>query len=172
MTILLEGMSLVFENHVLNERYPGGIKGFRLIWDNGSFCTDGTISRLSFFESDDGVCTLMSLPSFGLEVSSTVATDVAVFMHGCRPWAPCLWLEASGVGDDHPCCWHFAEKREDRMNVPPYFQPAVGLSAHGHLDENEMRKTIRRDGIVKGVSLFRDLGTDKVFGGPGQLTRH
>jgi hypothetical protein len=172
MTILLEGMSLVFENHVLNERYPGGIKGFRLIWDNGSFCTDGTISRLSFFESDDGFCTLMSLPSFGLEVSSTVATDVAVFMHGCRPWAPCLWLEASGIGDGHPCCWHFAEKREDRMNVPPYFQPAVGLSAHGHLDENEMRKTIRRDGIVKGVSLFRDLGTDKVFGGPSQLTRH
>jgi hypothetical protein len=172
MTVLLEGMSLVFENRVLNERYPSGVNGFRLMWDNGSFCTDGTISRLSFFESDDGFCTLMSLPSFGLEVSSRVATDVAVFMHGCRLWAPCLWLEASEEGDHHPCCWHFAEKRESRMSVPPYFQPGVGLSTRGHLDEREMRKTIMRDGEMNGVSLFRDLGTNKVFGGPGPLTRH
>jgi hypothetical protein len=172
MTVLLEGMSLVFENHVLNERYPGGAKGFRLAWDNGSFCTDGTISQLSFFESDDGFCTLMSLPAFGLEVSSTVATDVAVFMHGCRPWVPCLWLEASKVGDEHSCCWHFTQKREDRMSVPPYFQPAVGLSARWHLDEIEMRKVVRRDGMFKGVALFRDVKTDKVFGGPGPLLRH
>jgi len=172
MTVLLEGMSLVFENHVLNERYPGGTKGFRLTWDNGSFCTDGTISQLSFFESDDGFCTLMSLPAFGLEVSSTVATDVAVFLHGCRPWAPCLWLEASEVEDEYSCCWHFTEKREDRMSVPPYFQPAVGLSARWHLEEHEMRKIVRRNGIVKGVSLFRDVRTGKVFGGPGPLTRH
>lgn len=172
MTILLEGMSLVFENHVLKERYPGGIKGFRLAWDNGSFCTDGTISQLSFFESDDGFCTLMSLPSFGLEVSSTIATDVAVFMHGCRPWTPCLWLEASEVGDEHSCCWHFTEKREERMSVPPYFRPSVGLSTRAHLDEHEMRKIVKRDGIVKSVSLFRDVSTGKVFGGPGPLTRH
>ena len=70
-------MSLVFENRVLDERYAGGTREFRRTWDNGSFCTDGTISRLSFFESDDGFCTLMSLPSFGLEVSSIFATDVA-----------------------------------------------------------------------------------------------
>ena len=172
MTVLLEGMSLVFENRVLNERYSGGTKGFRLAWDNGSFCTDGTISRLSFFESDDGFCTLMSLPAFGLDVSSTVATDVAVFLHGCRLWTPCLWLEASVIGEGHSCCWHFTEKRGDRTSVPPYFRPAVGLSARGHLDEQEMRKLIRRDGVVKGVSLFRDLGTNKVFSGPGPLTRH
>jgi hypothetical protein len=172
MTVLLEGMSLVFENHVLNERYPGGTKGFRLAWDNGSFCTDGTISQLSFFESEDGFCTLMSLPAFGLDVSAAAATDVAVFMHGCRPWAPCLWLETSEVGDEHSCCWHFTEKREDRMSVPPYFRPAVGLSARWQLDEIEMRKSVRRDGAFKGVALFRDLGTNKVFGGPSPLIRH
>jgi hypothetical protein len=172
MTILLEGMSLVFENHVLDERYPGGAKAFRLARDNGSFCTDGTISRLSFFESEDGFCTLLSLPSFGLEVSSTVATDVAVFMHGCRPWAPCLWLETSPVGDDHSCCWHFEEKREGRMSVPPYFQPSVGLSTFGHLSEHEIRRAIAREGVKNGISLFRDLGSNKVFGGPGALIRH
>jgi hypothetical protein len=172
MTILLEGMSLVFENRVLKERYPGGSKSFRLTWDNGSFCTDGTISRLSFFESDDGFCTLLSLPSFGLEVSSTLATDVAVYMHGCRPWAPCLWLETSPVSDEHSCCWHFAEKREDRMSVPPYFQPMAGLSARGHLDERELRGSIKRVGVKNGISFFRDLKTNKVFGGPSALVRH
>jgi hypothetical protein len=172
MTVLLEGMSLVFENHVLDERYPGGTEGFRLAWDNGSFCTDGTISRLSFFESEDGFCTLMSLPSFGLEVASAVAADVAVFLHGCRALAPCLWLETSDADDDHCCCWHFTKKREERMSVPPYFQPMVGLSSRWHLDESEIRKVIRRDGNAKGLSLFRDLGTNKVFGGPGPITRH
>jgi hypothetical protein len=172
MTVLLEGMSLVFENHVLNERYSGGAKGFRLAWDNGSFCTDGTISRLSFFESDDGFCTLFSLPSYGLDVSSTAATDVAVFMHGGRLWAHCLWLEASPDGEGHTCCWHFTQTREDRMSVPPYFQPTVGLAGCGDLDENEMRKAISRNGAKNGKSLFRDLNTGKIFGGPSPLTRH
>jgi hypothetical protein len=131
-----------------------------------------TISRLSFFESDDGFCTLLSLPSFGLEVSSTLATDVAVYMHGCRPWAPCLWLETSPVSDEHSCCWHFAEKREDRMSVPPYFQPMAGLSARGHLDERELRGSIKRVGVKNGISFFRDLKTNKVFGGPSALVRH
>jgi hypothetical protein len=172
MTILLEGMSLVFENRVLSERYPGGVHDFRRTWDNGSFCTDGTITRLSFFESDDGFCTLLSLPSFGLEVSSTVATDVAVFMHGCRPWSPCLWLETSPTGDGPSCCWYFEEKREGRMSVPPYFQPSVGLSTFCHLGEHEIRSSIERNGVKNGISLFRDLETNKVFGGPGALTRH
>lgn len=48
MTILLEGKSLVFANEVLDNQYPGGTLGFRSTWDNGSFCTDGTISRISF----------------------------------------------------------------------------------------------------------------------------
>jgi hypothetical protein len=138
MTILLEGMSLIFENRVLNERYPGGDKGFRLTWDNGSFCTDGTISRLSFFESNDGFCTLLSLPSFGLNVSSTVATDEAVFMHGGRPWAPCLWLETSPISDDHMSCWgnppdkpmarevEFSMKEVLREEVKIYRQPDHG----------------------------------------------
>jgi hypothetical protein len=52
-------MSLVFENRVLDERYPGRIHEFPQTWDNGLFCSDGTISQLSFFQSDDGFCTLM-----------------------------------------------------------------------------------------------------------------
>lgn len=172
MTILLEGMSLVFENRVLQERYPGGVHGFRSAWDNGSFCTDETICRLSFFESDDGFCTLLSLPSFGLAVSSTFAADVAVFLHGRRPWAPCLWLETSPIGDDQSCCWHFEEERKGRMSVPSYFDPEFGLSSFGHLDEVEMRRSITRDGVANGTALFRDLETNKRFAGPSPLTRH
>ena len=58
------------------------------------------------------------------------------------------------------------------MSVPPYFRPAVGLSARWHLDEIEIRKIVRRDGALKCVAFFRDLGTNKVFGGPGPLIRH
>ena len=46
------------------------------------------------------------------------------------------------------------------------------LLLKGHLNEIEMRKIVRRDGALRGVALFRDLGTNKLFGGPGPLVRH
>ena len=60
MTFLFEGMSLVFESLAMNERYLDGINGFRLARGSGSFSTVRTISQLSFFESDDGLCKLIA----------------------------------------------------------------------------------------------------------------
>ena len=172
MTVLLEGMSLVFKNSVLDERIAGGTKGFRLAWDNGSFCTDGTISRLSFFESDDGFCTLMAMPALGLDVCTEFATDVGVFLHGCRLWVPCLWLETSAESQEKWCCWHVSEKKESRMAVSSYFRPENTLAHYSNLDEDEIGKRVKRDGEENGVSLFRDQLTERVFGGPSPLRRH
>jgi hypothetical protein len=172
MTVLLEGMSLVFENRVLDKRFSGGTKGFRMTWDNGSFCTDGTISRLSFFESNDGFCMLMAMPTYGLEVSTQFAIDVGVVLHGGRPWAPCLWLEISAENDGRWCCWSTAKGRSDQIFVPSYFRPGQGLASFGHMDEDDMRKGVVRAGEADGVSLFRDQVTSDIFGGPRPLRRH
>lgn len=68
MAILLEGMTLVFANETIEAKYPDGLYGFISNWDNGSFCTDGTISKISFFEVGDGLDVLMAMPSMGLEL--------------------------------------------------------------------------------------------------------
>ena len=44
MAILLEGITLVFENSTLESRHPNGLYGFISNQDRGSFCNDGTIS--------------------------------------------------------------------------------------------------------------------------------
>jgi hypothetical protein len=172
MTVLLEGMSLVFENRSLADRYPGGIAGFRLMWDNGSFCTDGTISRISFFESSDAFCTLMSLPDYGIEVSQSFATDVGVFLHGGRPWKPCLWLEVSLEGRGAHCCWHTNEAKDERAAVPSYFRPGHPLVVYGNLDEESVMSRIVRVGDGNGRALFCDQSTNRIFAGPRQLQRH
>jgi hypothetical protein len=172
MTILLEGMSLVFANEVLDNQYPGGILGFRSTWDNGSFCTDGTISRISFFEIDDAFCTLMAMPDFGLDVSTNFAADVAVFLHGGAAWAPCIWLETAKSSDGMWVCWHIEEERGERFAVPPYYRKHPTLARYGNLNEETIMATVARTTSSDGVSLFLDRKTNELLAGPAPLRRH
>lgn len=172
MTVLLEGMSLVFENRVLEDRFPHGVTGFRAIFDNGSFCSDGTISRISFFESKDAFCVLMGLPDYDIEVSTDFAINVGVFLHGGRPWVPCLWLETSFTADGMCGCWHANESRDPRPAVPSYFRPNNAFARYGQFDEAAIMRKVGRAGTDKGVSLFRDLRTQRMFAGPSPLCRH
>lgn len=172
MTVLLEGVSLVFENDILDAQCPGGLLGFRAAWDNGSFCTDGTISRIAFFETDDGFCTLMAMPDYGLEVSTRFAADVAVFLHGGVPWVPCLWLETSHEDPGMQVCWHVTEETNHRIAVPRYFRPDASLARYGNLHEEVIMAKVTRVGEKNGVSQFRDAMTNHILAGPGPLRRH
>ena len=172
MTLLLEGVSLVVANKVLEAQFPGGLRGFRATLDNGSFCTDGTVSRLSFFEPDDALCTLMAMPDYGLELSPNFAADVAVFLYGGISWPPCLWLESSFETGEMPVCWHVDEEKSDRIAVPGYFRRGATLARYGHLEEDAIMAKVTRAGEKNGVSLFRDAMSKQTFAGPGRLRRH
>lgn len=175
MTILLEGVSLVFKNETLEAQCSGGVFGFRAAWDNGSFCTDGTLSRISFFETGDAFCALVAMPDYGLEVSTHFAVDVAVFLHGGFPWAPCLWLETSNVTSsksEMQVCWHITEEQGSRFAVPKYFRANSSLARYGHLDEEAIMAKVKRVGEKNGVSIFRDEVSNNTFVGPSPLLRH
>ena len=120
MAVLLEGVSLVFENEVLEKKYPGGLLGFRAAWDNGSYCSDATVCRIAYFETDDTVCAVMAMPDYGLEISTRFAVDVAVFLHGEALWMHCLWLEPTGR---QTACGHagIAVKRRAGLRCPSTF---------------------------------------------------
>lgn len=171
MTVLLEAVSLVFENDVLESRYPGGLAGFRTAWDNGSFCTDGIVSRISFFETDDAFCTLLAMPDFGLMVSTQLAIDVAVFLHGGAPWVPCLWLEVNRERAGL-VCWHVAAGKDNSVAVPRYFRNGTTLARYGDLDEQAIKNQLRREGEQGGISIFRDQSNNKLIFGPRSLSRH
>jgi hypothetical protein len=175
MTILLEGVSLVFKNDTLDAQCPGGVLGFQAAWDNGSFCTDGTLSRISFFETGDAFCALVTMPDYGLEVSTHFAADVAVFLHGGFPWVPCLWLETSNVmtsKSEMQVCWHITEEQGSRFAVPKYFRANATLACYRHLDEEAIMGKVTRIGEKNGLSLFRDEMSHNIFVGPRPLIRH
>jgi len=172
MTLLLEGVSLIFQNSIVEDQFPGGIAHFRAIWDNGSFCTDGKIFRISYFERRDAFDVLMVLPHYGIEVPSGIATDVAVILHGGGELAPCLWLETACEHGRVWVCWHSAARRADCVSVPAYFRARNSLSAYGNLSEHDLMAKITRKGSWKGVSLFQDQSSRRVLVGPNPLSRH
>lgn len=172
MAVLLEGVSLVFENKVLKRKYPGGVLGFRADWSNGSFCSDGTVSRIAYFEPDDAFCALMAMPDYGLDVSTKFAADVAVFIHGGAALTPCLWLETSNAPESFHVCWHVSEELGERFAVPKYFQHDSCLARYRNLDERAIRKRLELVGEKNGAALYRDQKLGTLLCGPSPLSRH
>lgn len=171
MAVLLEGVSLVFENMVLEKKYPGGVLGFRAAWDNGSYCTDGTVCRISYFEMDDAMCAVMAMPDYGLEISTRFAVDVAVFLHGGALWMPCLWLDTRQEADSMRSCWHSSEAA-GRIAVPKYFRQESNLAQYCQLDEVAISERLGQIGRYKDLGLYRDLKSRAVVFGPSPLCRH
>ncbi len=171
MALLLEGMTLVFENETLEEMHPLGIKGFISEWNNGSFCTDGTISKLSFFEFQDGFCVLAAMKGMGLAISTRYAADVAVFMHDGSPWLPCLWLETEKHVENYMMCWHVTNKGSKAL-APAYFKRGGTLARFQGLTMDEINDRISRAGVENGCSIFKDEISGRILYGPNQLCRH
>ena len=172
MAILVEGMMLVFENSTLESMHPNGLYGFISNWYNGSFCTDGTISRLSFFEVDDGLNVLMAMPSMGLELGIKYAADVAVFMHGGGLRSPCTWLEYKTISNGYTACYHYAEEIGEVIAVPRYFKKGSTLSKFHGLNGDEITERVSRVSNNGGVAVFQDNQSKNMNYGPRQLCRH
>lgn len=171
MAILLEGMTLVFVNETLEAKHPYGLYGFISSWDNGSFCTDGTISKISFFEVGDGLDVLMTMPSMGLELGIEYAADVAVFMHGGGLRSPCAWLESKTISHGYTACYHYAEEI-GKVIVPRYFKKGSTLSKFQGLTGDEITERVSRVGNNGSVALFQDNKSKNMLYGPRQLCRH
>lgn len=171
MALLLEGMTLIFENSILEANHPDGLYGFIANWDNGSFCTDGTISKISFFEVDDGLGVLMAMPSIGLELGDKYAADVAVFMHGGCLRSPCTWLESKANSNGYTACYHYAEEFGE-VAVPKYFRKGSTLSKFQGLTGDEIIERVSRVGNNGAIALFQDNQSKNMIYGPRRLCRH
>lgn len=171
MAILLEAATIVVENDTLVDKYAGGIYGFVQDWRNGSFCTDGILSRISFFNEGDAFCALLKLKDRGLAVSGKYAADVAVFVDGGRPWSPCLWLETDFTYDGMPYCWH-AESPSGRLAVPRYYREGASLACFSGIDKSVMEKRVVLVAQSKHQGFYQDNESRKIIGGPLPLCRH
>lgn len=171
MAILIEGMTLIFESAKLAAKYPDGVYGFKKTWDNGSFCTDGIISRIAFFEEEDGFCVLAAIQDVGLDICVDYAADVAVFLYSSRPWAPCLWLETETSPLGYTTCWH-ATDEPGKVSVPGYFKLGLTLTRLHDLSSRDLTSRVRRSATEENYAIFVDSHSKSLFYGPKRLCRH
>lgn len=171
MAILLEGYSLVFQIEAVEQKYPGGTQGLVYDWNNGSWCSDGSIGRLSYYGKDDAFCCYVTLADRGLDIGTTHAKDVALVLQGGHPWAPCLWAGVETTPSGFVYCTHLSDKSE-RVVFPKYFRREWSLAHYAAQEEEVLARDVAPVARTAGVAMYRDDRLDRTFRGPGFLSRH
>ncbi len=141
-------------------------------WNNGSWCSDGSIGRISYYGKDDAFCCYVALGDcgLGLDIGTTHAEDVALFLHGGRPWVPCLWAEAETTPVGFVYCSHVSDDSE-RVIPAKYFRREWSLAHYAAQDEAVLTRDITP--VVRSAvgATYRDTRLDRAFRGPGFLSR-
>ena len=118
MSVLIEAISIVVPNPVLESAYPHGVEGFARDCPNATFCSDGRLSRVGFMSARDTGFFLQLLAACGLDYRDAgPAGDVIVVDQNTGPAQPCLWLEFGHNEAGIAIAWH-AGHRPGRLVVP------------------------------------------------------
>jgi len=93
MSVLVEVISVIIRNVTLEEKYPGGVEGYRRDCPNATFYTDGAITRVGFMSREDVQQHIEPLKSLGLVFHRDgQAIDIAVVDMVTGPTTSCEWL--------------------------------------------------------------------------------
>jgi hypothetical protein len=118
MSVLIEAISIVVPNDVLQGHYPQGVEGFARDCPNATFCTDGRISRVAFMSARDTGFFLQLLRACGLDYRPEgAAGGVIVVDQNTGPAQPCVWLEFGHNEAGIALAWH-AGHRPGKPVVP------------------------------------------------------
>lgn len=165
MALIVEGMTLVFLNSAIESQYDGGLQAFIKDWDNSSLCTDGFISKISYFEECDATAALISICKLGLNFAMDYAEDIAVFLHSGFLATPCVWLETNVNEMGHLECRHSLDKNMD-VHIPDYFFIADNLANYLGKAGDELSEFIYRVDEHGESGLFFKLKVTSIYLGP------
>lgn len=171
MAILLEGYSLVFQIEAIERKYPGGARRFVYDWNNGSWCSDGKIGRLSYYEKGDAFCCYVALADSRLRIGTTHAEDVALVLHGGNLWKPCLWADVETTPAGFVYCTHLSDKTE-KIVFPRYLSREWSLAHYATQEEDVLARDVTPVVRSAGVATYHDARLDRTFRGPGFLSKH
>jgi hypothetical protein len=159
MAILLEGYNVVFQIEAVDQKYPGGLHGLICDWNNGSWCSDGSIGRFSYYGKDDAFCCFIALAEMGLEIGTAYTMDVALILQGGHPWAPCLWADVKTTPAGFVYCRHISDKSE-RIVPPKYFRHEWSLAHYATQDEAVLARDVAPVARTAGYAIYRDVLLD------------
>jgi hypothetical protein len=106
MSVLIEAISVVIRNSTLEEKYPGGLRGYREDCPNRTFCADEHLSRVGFMVPDDVGNFVAKLERFGIvPFVDDVAFEVVVVDQMIGPTTECDWIEGGRYDEGYSAAW-------------------------------------------------------------------
>lgn len=171
MSVLTEAISVVVLRAAAEKAYAGGAAGLASDAPGETFCADGYLLRVGFFNPEDARFFVDLLVAGGLERSRNgIAADFVVVDQNVGPLTPCLWLETGTERDGTPVAWHAAARRGD-LHAPIGWRPLRG----GRLGDWPGRPFSRLVRFVKRedrTDWFHDRHTGRLVGMPRPFTAH
>jgi hypothetical protein len=105
MAVSTVASSVIIRNCTIEARLPGGMAAFEHSCPNQTFCTDGSISRVSFMLEADARSLINQLVAAGLVSSrEELVSEIALVFQEQGFAYPCDWLQL-GLFDGRPCAW-------------------------------------------------------------------
>ena len=93
MAVLIEAISVVIKRSVIDDKYPGGIEGFKRDAPNKTFCADEHLARIGFMSPVDVKAYCKELASHGFIYHvDQVPEDFVVIDQQSGPVVPCEWV--------------------------------------------------------------------------------
>jgi tetratricopeptide (TPR) repeat protein len=93
MSVLVEGISVIIRNSIIDKNYKGGVSKYAQDCLNGTFCTDGQIARVGFMAPPDVGRFVMGLEKQGFVFTQhNKAIDIAVIDQVQGFTVSCEWL--------------------------------------------------------------------------------
>lgn len=152
MAVLIEGYSLIVRNSTLEQKYPGGLAGYRHDCPNGSFCADESLCRVGFMVRDDADVFIAQLAARGLTpFRKETAEDVALMSAVDGPLVPCDWLELGKWGDI-ALAWLAGDERGE-LHAPAGWSAERRVQQMSAEEARERLEFVRSDG---NVDVYRD----------------
>lgn len=139
MAVLIEAFSVVVPNETIEEKYPGGMKGYWMDCPNRSFCSDEYVTRVGFREYPWMMRFVKHLDELGFTVEhGDEFIEVAIISQLFGMFSNCRWLTIA----DHLDGFRYATLRGDMS--PSVSKPAAWRYS-GSL--SEWAERMRADGI-------------------------
>jgi hypothetical protein len=122
MAVYSGAISVILRNSTMEACFHGGMNDFFRIVPNGTFCTDGQVSRVGFMVEADARVFFGQLVAAGVaQTQSELEGKVAVFVQGVGFLNPCDWLEIGLVrvgGQPQPVAWMAGRDRGHVFSSP------------------------------------------------------
>ena len=141
MAVVCDALSVIVRVWTLNNRWPGGVEGYKENAPNRTFCTDGVLTRLGFMTPIDVQVWIDRLQDQGLvfvneSMSRVEADDIVVIDQKTGPTCYCQWI-LTEVRDGVRWTWQNG-REPGELATPEDWKPADSASLNFHSFEETL----------------------------------